>query len=461
MKLVGSIGFLVLIATSSVRGEHLFLLRSSGGQLVIERTELMEGQERVISCDAASGVIDVIFPVGPGGSGSLARFADERTITAKRVGDEISVLDKARSGKQWQRPTRTLDDLRSQDIRVSVISHEGLRKAFLVRGYADVTPDPVEIVVDLFAGKIPTQPGDHVIHTETFRSRIEVPIEGVVPFEYDKYMYAGGTLEGGRKGLFVIDLGAGQTFVTREFLPAIAEITDVGVAQYSTAGKEILKYAPQGATGATAVLGSAKLPRLSLGELTYTDAIVAVMPKLPELGGRRVDGIIGLDLLRRNRFLTIEYGVSGSGGGFLRLHSAEGGVSHALTSVPFALINSHIVVQARVNSAPVAFIVDTGAPVCFLDAQAATTVGLGLEESPSKTISGIGAGSISARTTRIPELRVAEQTLTGVDAMTGALPVFAPLRGHDQSVGLLGNTVLSQLGRTEIDFSTNQIRFSQ
>lgn len=448
-------------AAASVQGEHLFVLKSAEGRLVVEKVELADGQEQSFSCDEASGVVDVIFPVGPGGSGSLARRSDQRTISVRRNGNDISVLDRAGNGKQWQRPTRSLDDLSTQDIRISVISHEGLRRAFLIRNYAEVAPDPVEFVVDMFAGKVPTQPGDFVIHTETYRSKLIDPIEGSLPIEYNKYLYTTGTLDGGRTGTFVVDLGAGQTFVARDFLPPDAEISDVGVAQYSAAGKEILKYAPQGATGVTTVLGSARLSTLSLGGLKYKDVEVAVMPKLPELGERRIDGIIGLDLLRRNRFLAIEFGAAGAREGTLRLGSKQSGWAAGGQAVPFALINSHLVVPAKVNTKQVAFIVDTGAPLCVLDENAAKATGVKSEESPTKSVSGVGAGSVSVHQGRMAELRLGDFTSKDVDSMVGALPIFAQLRVHNQSVGLFGNSIISRLGRLEIDFLENQIRFPE
>lgn len=454
-------GLVWFAATSTARGEHLFALRMAEGGVTIEKMALTDGQDLNLFCDSKGGVIDVIFPVGPGGSGSLARFTDERTITAKQSGKEISVLDRARSGRQWQRPARSIDDLHNYDIRVSVISHEGLRKAFLIRGYKDVVADPVNLVVDLFAGKIPTQPGDYLIHTETYETKIDNPRSGKAPLEYNQYLYARGRLANGSEGTFVIDLGAGQTIVAKGFLPAESTISDVGVAQYSSAGKEILKYAPQGATGTTQVLGSVTLPSFSLGELAFGDVPVAVMPQLPDLGGRHVDGIIGLDLLRRNRFLTIEYGATAPGRGTLRLDSVADETEKTAHTAPFSLINSHLVVETRVNSNPVAAILDTGSPVCFLDTQAANACGVKFDESNAKEVHGLDAGSAAARRGRIGDFRIADRTFPDADAMIGSLPVFAPLRVHNQSVGLLGNSILSRLSRLVIDFSTNQIRFFQ
>lgn len=456
-----STGLVCFAAAPSARGEHVFVLRMAGSGVTIEKMALTEGKELTLSCDPKSGIIDVIFPVGPGGSGSLARFADERTITAKQSGNEISVSDRAKSGKQWQRPARSLDDLRGCDVRVSVISHEGQRKAFLIRGYKEVAADPVDLVVDLFAGKIPTRSGDYLIHTETYETKIDDPLCGAAPLEYSRYLYARGRLANGSEGTFVIDLGAGHTIVAKGFLPTDSIISDVGVAQYSSAGREILEYAPQGATGTTQILGSVKLPLLALGGLTYTNVSVAVIRGLPELGGRHIDGIIGLDLLRRNRFLTLEYGTPAPGHGILRLDSVAGDMNKTASSALFSMINSHLVIETKVNAQPVAAILDTGTPVCFLDTQAAAACGVKLDETNAMEVHGLDAGSAPVRNGRVDDFRVADHVFLNIEAVIGSLSVFAPLRVYNQSVGLLGNSILSRMNRMEIDFSTNQIQFFQ
>ncbi len=450
--------FVTVVGWTSVRvhGDHVFMIKETESKLTIEKTPIPTDREVTFSCNAQSGIVDVVFPVGPGGSGSLSRLSDDRDITVSHEAGGISVLERGRNGKEWRRPTRSLDDLHHYDIRVSVISHEGARRAFLIRGYEEVNEGPVNLVVDLFAGKIPTGPGDYIIHTETYGSKIDHPVTGVAPLEYDRYLYLRARLPGAEEGVFVVDLGAGQTVVARSFLPADAAIEKLGVAQYSSAGKEVLKYAPDGATGSTEVLGGVTLTSLAFGDLVLANADVAVMASLPELGGRHVDGILGLDLLRRAPFLTLEFGEHPS----IHMSSKTESAPSESFSVPFALINSHIVVTSHFNNAPVVTILDTGAPTCLLDAAAAGAAGLKPDTGEQKDARGLGGQSIRIYPAKAHSFRIGDRMFSDVALMISPLPIFAPLRVHGQSIGLLGNSTLSKLNRLEIDFGTNTIRFA-
>jgi len=445
----------VCLMTAAAQADHVFVIKKSGSDVSIEKVPIKSGEPTTFRCNPQTGIVDVVFPVGRGGSGNLSRLPDDREIILSREADGISVLERGRNGKEWQRPIRRLDDLHDDDIRVSVISHEGMRRAFLIRSYEEAAADPIDLVVDLFAGRIPTQPGDYIIHTETYRSKIRRTVSGTTPMEYDRYLYVRARVQGGKEGVFVVDLGAGQTVVVRSFLPAGANIEKPGVSQYSSAGKEILKYAPDGATGATDVLGGATLADLTIGDLRFKNAVVAVMASLPELGGRHVDGILGLDLLRQAHFLTLEFGEHPS----IRMAQELESVSAETQAVPFAMINSHIVVTTRFNNVLVATILDTGAPTCFLDEQAAKAANVKPDATGEKDARGLGGQSIKVHPAEAKEVRIGGQSFADVDLMVSPLPVFASTRVHNQSVGLLGNSTISRFARLEIDFDNNTIGF--
>jgi hypothetical protein len=47
----------------------------------------------------------------------------------------------------------------------------------------------------------------------------------------------------------------------------------------------------------------------------------------------------------------------------------------------------------------------------------------------------------------------------GVACRSAELPVFAPFRGGDEGVGLLGNAFLGRFEQVEIDFAEGTVRF--
>lgn len=90
-------------------------------------------------------------------------------------------------------------------------------------------------------------------------------------------------------------------------------------------------------------------------------------------------------------------------------------------------------VEARINGAPVQFIVDSGSNVVVLSAADAARTGVGSTDTVEGETAG---GAATMRRARIGRVSVAGQTLSDVDAA---------IVGHDLKVSLLGQSVLSHL----------------
>lgn len=454
-----SLGFAALLAAcAETRAEHVFILKRHGGTVLIEPMRIPADQTVSIGCNGETKIIDVILPVGPGGSGSLARLSDAHTVLVTHRDGALSVTMRGADGKTWDRPARAIAELKQQDIRVSVTGHDGVRRAFLISGYETVQDEPVGPVIDMFAGRVPMKEGDYVICTDTYEP-LRIPrVYGEAPLTYDRYVFVPVRLPDGSQGDFVLDIGAGQTVIAREFLPEDIAIEQSGMVQYSAAGREVLKYEPGGATGKTsAVQGMAVLPELRAGSLVFHGASMAVMPDLSKVFKRPVAGILGLDLLRHAEVISLAYSSDGS----VRLVMADKSkhTSGDTIETPMATIQSHLAVRADVNGVSTSFILDTGAPNVFLDEPAARAADIKIDETSGKDVSGLDRGSAKAVPGRIAALTWGGATFNDVPAYVSALPVFATLRVHDQPVGLLGNELFARLNFLELDLAKNKVRF--
>ena len=437
---------------------YVFALRKTDAGLTIEKVDLVEGQVQVFMCTPQAGYIDIVLPVAPGGSGNVARLADQATLIARYADGAVQVTTRLANGKEWKRPPRQLDDLRDCDIRVSVTGHDGTKQAFVIAGYEEVLEDTIGPVIDMFAGAVPLQPGDYVVCTDTYRSRIDSPVYGQAPVEYSEYLFVRGRLADGTEGEFALDLGAAETVVAKAFVPGDVTIAESSVAQYSPAGKKLLSYEPEGATGKVQTfVGHATLPTLQFGGLKFADASVAVIEDLPTLAGHQVVGILGMDLLRRAEVLSLGLPGAGANTPFVRLARQADPAGGEAIELPFATVNTHTFIKSEVNGIPVALLFDTGSPDCVLDGPAAQAAGVAIK-SDRPDAGGLDKGAVRVAAATVKKLRLGDRDFADVDVSVSSLPIFANLRVNDQSVGLIGNTLLAKFSRLDLDFGRRVVR---
>jgi len=440
---------------------RIFVLKEARGDIKIKSMDLGSGSKtKTLVCDTESGIIDVILPVGPGGSGSLVQLSDGATITVNCEDDQIQVVSRAKGGKTWERPARTFKDLARYDVRVSVTAADGTQKAFLILKNERVVNDDVGPVMNMFAGRIPLGEGDYVVCTDTFLDDVGTHAKGEAPIELKRYPFVKVRLEDGSEGTFIVDIGAGTTIVSQSFLPEDSRIEKASMVQYSAAGKKLLKYAPGGATGKVeSILGHVTLSTLLVGGIVYSDVTIDVIKALPDFFGRPVDGIIGLDLLRRTEILSFDLAGHGEASPKLSLHSSAAGRSKQAIEVPFSIVKSHIFVNGRVNDVPVNFILDTGAPNSLLDVPAAKAARVKGSSGKTRTAKGLDGVGTEMRIGAKAELTIGKKNFADTTFDVSALSVFATLRTGGQSIGLLGNSFFTKFRRVDIDFDRRVVRF--
>lgn len=446
----------LLHAPSAALGDetNFFVLKLVDGELVIEAVPLAVNETKIVR--ASSEVIDVIFPPGPGQSAGLTSPQDGEMLVLHNTGEELTIEVRSPDGSTRELPARSLTDLPRYDVRVSVTGG-GKRAAFLILQNETVRSD-MGPVANMFAGRVPEAmlENAYVVQTETYLHEAGEPLLGAVPLEMDRWPIVRVALADGLEADFILDIGAAGTVVDQSILPDGVEITEASMVEYSAAGKRTLKYSPGGATGQVqTVVGHASLESISLGDVLVRDVTVDVMEKLPDFFGRPVDGILGMDVLRRCRHLTLMLG--GESPGILFGSDAED--ADDAIELPFTFVSTHLVVKGQVNDAPVFFILDSGAPSTLLDKAAAVAAGVPVDASRADSARGLDEGVVPMAQGRIDELVLGGRSFDDVPCHISALSAFNAVRGEGQHVGLLGNDFFARFTRIEVDFDGRTVRF--
>ncbi|MHC5111016.1 MAG: aspartyl protease family protein [Planctomycetota bacterium] len=438
---------------------RVFVLKRADQGYEIDAVDLAPNETKVFPSNRATGIVDVILTVAPGGSGSIPKWSEERLLVARCSDGELAVTNKLTNGEDWARPARKIDDLARYDVRVSVTGADGVKRAFLIVENDRVFVEEVGPVVDMFGGKIPMSDGDHILCTDTYRHSLGLHVEGEAPLEYDRWPLVTVKLADGKEGVFIVDIGAGTTVVSRSFLPDDIEIEKAAMVQYSSSGKKMLKYTPGGATGAVdTILGHATPKELRIGDIVFENPTVDVMGEIPDIFGRPIAGILGMNLMRRCDVLSMSLKSEGKSTPSMRMGRSARPPDAQVLEVPFTFVSSHLTVDGRIEGAPVHFIMDTGSPDVVLDAFAAERIGVKMEKG-SRPGRGLDGGSSEIRKGSRVELSIAARNFEAVQPQISALPCFRMLRTNKQNAGLLGNSFFSRFTRMELDFKQRVARF--
>src|SRR5262245_29070203 len=224
---------------------RLFVLQQVHGDLMVAPIDVItaEGETRKFTCSEETGVIDVILPVGEGGSGNFLRLAERRDLSVLCQDQEIVITEQLASGKTWQRPARRLADLAGHETRLSAIGSGNLRTSVRIVKNRDVVDDEAGGVVDPFEGRVPIGTGDFVVYAETHPFAPGPELTGEAALEVRGWPFVKATAADGAERWLIVDLGAGTTVLARDFLPADASLEAKSTTEYSGAEKRLVQHA--------------------------------------------------------------------------------------------------------------------------------------------------------------------------------------------------------------------------
>ncbi|UCF37350.1 MAG: aspartyl protease family protein [Acidobacteriota bacterium] len=463
VRLTLLVRLLVPVLAGEEHGCPVFVLQREESGLVIEQHEVPSGEVKVFTGGSATGVVGVVLPPGPGGSGGLINLDEENLQIVQCDGETVRWQIRDNTGETLiDYPGRSLEDLRQYDIRVSVAGGGGILKAFLITAYREVQDDPGPVQNLLAQAGLPKGENQFVVTTDTYLHAVGAPVYGEFQVELAGHPFAKVKRHDGEEVWFLVDIGAAETLVERSFVPEGLAVKKSHRVEYSGAGRRLLDYAPGGATGTVGgIQGHADLPDFQVGEMHFPNVSVAVIEEMPELFDRPVSGIIGMDLLRRPERLLLRFPPDARGSGTFVLagpSSERESGSGFLGEVPFSIVSSHLLVSAEVNTTDFYFILDSGAPRVLLDGPSAELAAISTSATPARKLGGLDGNKIDSFEGRIQKLKLGEVGFEAIPCSIAPLKVFASLRGQSQPIGLLGNSFFGRFDRVELDFIERRLR---
>lgn len=440
---------------------RLFVLERVPGGVALRTDTLAAGRTAEYAADPARGVVDVVLPVGPGRSAALLRPGDTGVLVVRHGGDSLHVALRRPDGSTHARPARALADLAREETELSVTGGDGARGRFVIRGGAIARRDSTGPVANMFAGKLPFRlgDGDWVVQTETWRRPPAAAPRGRMTLARERWLLADAARADGRRGRFILDLGAGESVVAPGFVPAGQAVVPATVTEYSLRGERLLDYQPEGATGiAPVVKGHTTFPTLVVGgaEIPAFEAQVA---ELPAGLGPEVVGILGVDVLRRASRVRLTVPPDSGGRATLEFEP-RAPLAREDGRCGFHWLSSHVVLPGEVAGRGALWIVDSGSPVSFVDPLAVADEPWVAPAKPAAPVEG-GGGQ------RRPSSRVIASSLRvgGAPAWEQApvrlarLSPFEALRPDGRVPALLGVAELARMGSLELDFGARLARW--
>jgi len=417
------------------------VLSRDGDGIVAEQLVIAEGQMQVIQY-SPDGVIAVITPSGPGISGDARQLGSAaKMLMLRNTGDELELTRMVEGGEREQLPPVRIESLDDFDVRVSVVGADGPLGVFLIPAGGKPRPDTVVGPTDLFRGQIPLNAGDYVLTTEVYR----VPAERVrgtfAMVVQDGRLRAVGKI-GGEEVSLIIDTGGGSEIVlVKDAVPEGIELSEATMSRRSGGAVEKLPMDIGGARGSVQITGVGTLESLGFGDVVFHDVpLMVVDGKAAQIISERLgaDGIIGMPLLRRGGVVDFDFA-----GGTVTLggDAIVGG-----TQVSPAM--SHLVFAAEVNGVPMPMVLDTGAPMCFVNLAGAAAAGVE-PQGDAVQAAGLEGKDSSFEAGVMDSLSLAGSTLADVPVRIGDLPVVGK---YGELGGMIGVSYLERFGRLRIDF---------
>lgn len=270
---------------------------------------------------------------------------------------------------------------------------------------------------------------------------------GETSLEYDQgYLFAKTQVANGSAAYLLIDIGSPTTAVTTGIASAERSLRrDTDADPASRPGTAL------GGFGLPlAVLGEATVAQLQVGGIAFPNVRVRVVDALPELAGRSVAGIVGLDLLRRAEIATLHFGSTPR----LSLQSkARSGVGAV---VPVQVTSGVLTAKGSINGVEVQFVLDTGSPESFLSPGGVRATGVSAVAGSNTKLLLADGTTVNTRRANVRSFSVGTSGYTGVDFHIAELPVFSQAAG---STALLGNSFFAGLTRVEIHFAEGSAVF--
>lgn len=447
-KFLKTVIFLIISINIHSQTVSVFLLKSVDNELSIEKITLAENETKVFVKGTGSENISLILPVSAGISGDFSKAGDKSVIIARYKDGKLIISVQKSDGTQKELLSKTPDELKEYDIKVNVTGFS-TKKVFNISRYDIITEDNNAPVIDMFQGKIPIGEGDYSITTEITEHQDSFDIKGEFETEYHAgYYFTKIKLNNDKTANVIIDLGAAQSFLVKDVIPEGTEIHSIFAKEVSSEGTRILDMPVNGFGGRIENLTSCEINFAEIGSLKLNNFSFNIIDSLKTIKGKKIEGIIGLDILSASGKMLFEIPVENNAGKIILGSSALN--SGYLHRIPFAFSHGHIFIKGKAARNDIQFILDTGSPFNFLPLQIAETENIRLESSID--VYGADGNALSTLEGNVEEIELNDYVFKNIKFLFTVADIFERY-GMNSSWGIIGTELLRNIKFMEIDFT--------
>ncbi|UCD17627.1 MAG: aspartyl protease family protein [Candidatus Zixiibacteriota bacterium] len=292
--------------------------------------------------------------------------------------------------------------------------------------------------------------GSRVRATRQDKPKYGDNISGQARLEYHEgFLFVVGKVTGGRSNYYLMDCGSGSTIIAKACLPETITVTPLSDSSDIAGGgvDPILGFAGT----IPGYLGYANVPDLLFGSLKFHDVPIKVVADLPDVGGKPICGIIGMDVLACAAVVSFSYPGRFHKSARLVFSSRDEIDYPNAVEIPFTIVNNHIIISGNVNDIPVEFILDIGSPGNIIMPAPAAAAGLAIDTTFRVEFSGLDGIQISGRLGMVDRLGLGKAVFRDISFCVAEMPTLgAP--GTKKNIGIIGNEFLSRFHSVVLDY---------
>ena len=430
----------------------LYVLERSEDAFMLQRETVADGEAKVYVW--SGDFLTLILPWSPGQSGEVIQASRGPGASAVRCEAGSIRVTHQQPGVE----PRTLPALQAAAVghyrmRVSVTPDTGTPIAFIVHPNGSIARDTLAPATDMFGGRVPLQPGDVAVTTEIREAEVGAPVVGSVELRRGgPYFLATLAVAGGGEGEAILDFGASRTLLSQDMLPPGVKPMPLMAVEHGPEGARESAGSLGALSGDVGDVAVARLPEVRMGTLSFADVRVNVVPRLPELAGLEVKGILGADILQRAAVVLL----TERGGARLEFLAEKSDATPTLEA-PFSLVGGLIVMSGTVEGRSIPLILDTGARGTLLAESLARDLDLEPLSEDGDTFRGLDGTPVETWAALIPSLGLGNGSLDSLRVNIGSLPVLE--RMGLSGGGLLGQDLWERFDSLEVDWRAGVVRW--
>lgn len=435
----------------------IFLEQQKNGGLTFEKINISNNESRIIS---NPDIITFILPLGEGKAADLIRGGDRPFVfIIKNIGGTLEITIRTNDGKQHKYPSVSLAQLSRYKIRVNVTSGKETKHAYIINNYNDIYLDSGP-VLDIFGGKIPMNPDDYSLTIETKILKAENYITGQVLWEkIDHWLVVEGKINNKISGKFIVDTGAsGSLVVKKSILPENIEITKLLAVEYTTEGENKTTGQMSGATGKVEdsnFIGASVIPEFEIGDIKLHDISANILNELPEfIERKKIVGIIGLDILRLAKIVSIE-SISMNSGQIIFTDKFQ--PSNSDYSLKLENAGNLLFLPGKMQKTDVSFLIDLGARRSLISKKFFTNHDISYKTTGKTETMGISGMKTISDEINVQEIELEKFPFQNVKFIMSDSLFITRSIGLESTGAILGMSFFEQFSNLSIDFTSGTL----